>query len=56
MQCCLFGLQEGRDKQFLVKQIAKLSGQLQIPKHNERVQDWHYHMDNVLCLRLSLLP
>ncbi|XP_039973093.1 transmembrane channel-like protein 7 [Xiphias gladius] len=30
---------EGRDKQFLVKQIEELSRQLQIPKHNAGVQD-----------------
>ncbi|XP_026227641.1 transmembrane channel-like protein 7 isoform X2 [Anabas testudineus] len=30
---------EGRDKQFLVKQIAELSQKLQIPKHNEEIED-----------------
>lgn len=40
MQCWVSGLQEGRDKQFLVKQIAELSLQLRIPQYNAGVEDW----------------
>lgn len=40
MQWWIFGLQEGRDKQFLVKQIEQLSRQLQMPKQYAGAQDW----------------
>lgn len=39
MQWWVLVLQEGRDKQFLVKQIEALSQQLQIPKHSAGAQD-----------------
>lgn len=35
----MFGLQEGRDKQFLVKQIKALTKHLQIPTHREEAEE-----------------
>lgn len=40
-------LQEGRDKQFLVRQIEQLSRQLLIPKHTAGAEDWTQHVDHV---------
>lgn len=44
MQWWVFGLQEGRDKQFLVKQIESLSQQLQKPKLTAGAQDWTHSL------------
>lgn len=53
MQWWVLVLQEGRDKQFLVKQIEALSEQLQIPEHSAGAQDWIFFTIPVITLNMK---